>query len=252
MRRRDVLRLLGLTGLGVVAGAHNARAIGEASKFRFGRLDLTGDDRDREGALPRLAWELNLRTSVDASYEIGTPDPTGAALYDHPFLYLGGGRSFPPLADATLRQLRRHLEFGGFLLVDDTSGHGDSEFDRSFRREVARLFPDAPLERLDDGHSIYRSYYLLRRLGGRVLVSPFLEGCTLGERTPLIYCRNDLGGAWARNAYGRWLHECTPGGEAQRQQAFAFGVNAVLYALTVNYKQDQIHLPFILDRMRGR
>ena len=171
-----MLRLLGMTGLGLVAARRPALAIGEASKFRFSRLDLADVDPDREGALPRLAWELNLRTSVAASYEIGAPDPSSAELYDYPFLYLGGDRSFPSLGDGALRQLRRHLELGGFLLIDDTSGHLRSEYDGAVRRELARLLPDAPLERLDDSHSIYRSYYLLRRLGGRVQRQPVPRG----------------------------------------------------------------------------
>ena len=133
---------------------------------------------------------------------------------------------------------------------DDGSGRPGSDFDQSVRREAKRLFPAQPLQRLPDEHSIFRSYYLLRRLGGRTLVSPFLEGVTLDDRSPILHCQNDLAGAWAREPSGNWLYDCVPGGEAQRQQALALGVNAVLYALTVNYKQDQIHLPFIFERLR--
>jgi hypothetical protein len=66
----------------------------------------------------------------------------------------------------------------------------------------------------------------------------------------VLYCRNDLGGAWARDRLGRWLYDCVPGGEAQRQAAFRLGVNVVLYALTVNYKQDQVHSHAIRERLR--
>ena len=38
-------------------------------------------------------------------------------------------------------------------------------------------------------------------------------------------------------------------GEAQRLEAFKLGVNCVLYALTVNYKQDLIHIPFIRKKL---
>jgi hypothetical protein len=40
-----------------------------------------------------------------------------------------------------------------------------------------------------------------------------------------------------------------PGGEAQRELAIRFGINLVMYALTGNYKTDQIHAPAILQRM---
>jgi len=40
-----------------------------------------------------------------------------------------------------------------------------------------------------------------------------------------------------------------PGGEQQREMARRFGVNLVMYALTGNYKSDQVHVPFILERL---
>ena len=40
-----------------------------------------------------------------------------------------------------------------------------------------------------------------------------------------------------------------PGGEHQREIAYRFGVNLVMYALTGNYKSDQVHVPFILERL---
>jgi hypothetical protein len=40
-----------------------------------------------------------------------------------------------------------------------------------------------------------------------------------------------------------------PGGEHQREMAYRFGVNWVMYALTGNYKTDQVHVPTIIDRL---
>jgi hypothetical protein len=40
-----------------------------------------------------------------------------------------------------------------------------------------------------------------------------------------------------------------PDGERQREQAYRFGVNLVMYALTGNYKADQVHLPASLERL---
>ncbi len=45
------------------------------------------------------------------------------------------------------------------------------------------------------------------------------------------------------------LYPCVPGGEAQREMAYRFGVNLVMYALTGNYKSDQVHVPAILERL---
>ena len=37
--------------------------------------------------------------------------------------------------------------------------------------------------------------------------------------------------------------------EEQREAAYRFGVNLVMYALTGNYKADQVHVPAILERL---
>ena len=42
---------------------------------------------------------------------------------------------------------------------------------------------------------------------------------------------------------GRPLTEPVPGGDAQREMALRFGINLVMYALTGNYKTDQVHAP---------
>ena len=60
---------------------------------------------------------------------------------------------------------------------------------------------------------------------------------------------NDYAGAWALNASGRPLFAVVPGGERQREMAARVGINLVMYALTGNYKADQVHLPALLERL---
>ena len=45
------------------------------------------------------------------------------------------------------------------------------------------------------------------------------------------------------------LHPVVPGGERQREMAFRFGINLVMYVLTGNYKSDQVHIPAIMERL---
>jgi hypothetical protein len=95
---------------------------------------------------------------------------------------------------------------------------------------------------------LFRSFYLLHLPAGRVLALPFLEGVFSEGRAVIIYSQNDLGGAWARDAFGQWEHDVVPGGEMQREQAFRLGVNLAMYALCLDYKTDQVHVPFIMRR----
>ena len=39
------------------------------------------------------------------------------------------------------------------------------------------------------------------------------------------------------------------GGSMEQETAIRLGINITLYALTGNYKADQVHIPFILDRL---
>jgi hypothetical protein len=72
----------------------------------------------------------------------------------------------------------------------------------------------------------------------------------LGGRLAAVYSRNDLGGAWSRDDRGDWEFEVVPGGEEQREVAFRLGINLAMYATCLDYKDDQVHLPFILKRRR--
>ena len=169
-----------------------------------------------------------------------------------PLLYLAGDRSFPAFSDEEVSRLRRHVQAGGFLVVDSAEGHPGGGFDQSVRALVGRLFPTEPLEKLADDHVIYKSFYLLRAPAGRVLAVPYLEAVMHDGRAAVVYCQNDLGGAWARDEFGQWEHEVFPGGEQQREMAFRLGVNLALYATCLDYKTDQVHVPFILRRRKWR
>jgi hypothetical protein len=225
-------------------------ALPASNTFALAQLQYTGGQWDpRPRATLALMREVRQRTSVETQDERVVVTLEDAALFSYPVLYMTGEQEFPPLTEAGLATLRRYLLFGGLLLIDDARGNKGRDFDASVRRDMDRLFPDRPLKVLAPDHTIFRSFYLIRTVGGVRMVNPYLEGVQIGERTPLLYCQNGLGAAWERDFLGNWVSQCYPGGEAQRLEAFKLGVNAVLYALTVNYKQDLIHIPFIRKKL---
>ncbi len=65
----------------------------------------------------------------------------------------------------------------------------------------------------------------------------------------MIVGSNDYAGAWATDSLGQPLYPVSPGGERQREMSMRFGVNLLMYALTGNYKADQVHVPAILERL---
>ncbi len=209
-----------------------------------------GNPNPRPQALRSLLAQLARRTSVEINREPLEITLTDPDLYRYPFLYLSGNAAFEPFTDEELKILRHYLGFGGFLLIDDNSSKANSEFDGSVRRMIERLFPKIPLQKIPRDHSIFRSFYLINRVVGRVVLNPYLEGISVKGRTVLVYCANDLGGAWARDKLGHWNYDIIAGGSAQRQGSIRLAVNIVMYALTLDYKKDMVHLPIILERLR--
>ena len=66
---------------------------------------------------------------------------------------------------------------------------------------------------------------------------------------PSSSARHDWAAAWAVDGQGRPLVDVSPGDARQREMAIRFGINVVMYALTGNYKTDQVHVRAILQRL---
>lgn len=250
MRRRDLLSALGAVA-GLLSLPRRALALGPKTAFTIGRLVYDGEWNPRPNAVRRILALVSKATSVEVA---DAPDDLKAddeAIFEHPFLVLSGAGEFPSFTAKQKDNLGRYLRFGGFLLVDNASGEPDGAFDRGFRRFIAELIPEAKLDRLDDDHSIFRSFFLINRVMGRIADRNYLEGITLGDWTPVVYMSDDLGGAIERDPFGNYRFDVTPGpDDLQRSWASRLAVNLVLYALTVNYKKDQIHVEAILRRRR--
>lgn len=249
MDRRELLKIAAL-GAGALALPRSANAFGDSSKLIPAIARHGGAWDTRPHGLRRLCWEVASRTSVEVFPEARAYGLADRALFRYPFLYFGGEGAFPPLREDEVANLRRYLTYGGFMLADANDGSNGDGFDASFRRELARVLPGSPLTRLPAEHVIFKSFYLIDRNGGRLLVRPFLDAATVGKRVAVVYSQNDLGGAWSRDEHGDWEFEVSPGGESQREIAIRTGVNLVFYALCLDYKEDSVHVPFILKRRR--
>jgi len=238
----------------LLAAVRRAAAIGPGSKFRFGQLQLGSGTNPRPTALKRMAWEIAKRTSVDIELAAAMVTPTTDTLHETPFLYLAGERELELPSAAGIEALRRFLTFGGFLLIDSAEGAPDGAFDGSVRKLMTAIFPSPAkgLELIPQDHVVYKSFYLLDKPVGRLAIAPAMEGVIRDGRIVAAYVANDMGGAWARDDFGNFDFTCEPGGERQRELAFRMGVNLVMYALCLDYKADQVHVPFIMKRRRWK
>lgn len=251
MNRRDFFSGLAAAGLALLWPG-GARALGPEDRFTLATLVYAGNYDPRPAALGRLLREVEKRTSVQVAPNPVSIDPASPALFEHPFVVLAGDRRFDPLPEAAIDNLRTFLKSGGFLLVDSAEGVSDGPFLDSVKRELARIFPGRELARVPRDHVVYKSFFLIDRPVGRLIVADDFDAIFEDDRLAVVLSRNDMQGAWARDNFGSWKYECTPGGERQREMALRLGINLVMYALCINYKADQVHVPFILKRRKWR
>jgi len=123
----------------------------------------------------------------------------------------------------------------------------------TMRKPDGREVPIPPLLPVPQDHVLTKSFYLLSQFPGRVTGGTVWVEAR-GNRyndgvSSVIIGSNDWAGAWAVEADGAASFPVVPGGERQREMAYRFGVNWVMYALTGNYKTDQVHVPAIMERL---
>lgn len=240
-----------LVALLCAPGAAKGDGLAEQSHadVEFALLRYTGGNYNpRPHGLPRLAWEIRKRTSIAMSLAVVEIDPSQDALYTQPLLVWQGDAAFAPLPQGAIDRLRAHLSTGGSLWVDVSDAAEQSPFEASVRRDLKRIFPDNPIVQVPHKHVVYKSFYLVDRHGGRVPRKASLDGIFIDSRLAVVISGNDMAGAMARGAFGDWEYDVGQGGEALREMTFRLGLNWVMYALCLDYKEDQVHLPFILQR----
>jgi hypothetical protein len=110
-------------------------------------------------------------------------------LFEYPLAIMTGEGEFE-LLDSERQNLRRFVERGGFLLA--SAGCSSPDWDRSFRSEMARLFPDHPLRSIPMSHPIFHTVYDVTELKGLHRTPRPLEGISLGTRLGVLYSVDGL------------------------------------------------------------
>jgi hypothetical protein len=188
------------------------------------QYDGGGDWYANPSGLPNLLRTIRERTGLPVSAEPGRVRLIDPSLWSYPYLYMTGHGNVR-FSDEELRLLRRYLEGGGFLHVDDNYG-----LDESFRREIRRVFPDRELEELPPDHPVFHVFYRLPQGLPKVHEHdgkpPQAFGIFERGRLVLFYSyESDLGNGWEdADRYD------TP--PAIREAALRMGVNLFLYALS--------------------
>ncbi len=227
---------------------------------------LTGDedvDRTSEEGLWGLSKVLRARTALEPAEPMGV-DINKDDLSFFPLLYWPVLEDTKPLSDKTLAKIDAYMKQGGMIIFDtrdqESAAYGGTQ-GQALNRLIGQL-DVPPLEPVPQNHVLTKSFYLMNSFPGRwdggslwVEAEPTdeAERSARSRRTDgvssIVITSNDLASAWALDDANRPLFPVVPGGEVQREMAFRAGVNLVMYALTGNYKADQVHVPALLERL---
>ncbi len=222
---------------------------------------LTGDpeiDNISQAALKGLSATLRDRTSIEPGDPMGIDVETDPLIF-FPLIYWPVTPEQVDLSPAALAKVDHYLTTGGIILFDTRDqrtaiggGGGVGPGERRLR-ELLRGLNLPPLVPVPPEHVLTRAFYLVhefpgRWTGGTVWVEHHEGGVNDGVSS-LIVGSHDWASAWAIDAEGKPMFAVIPGAESQREMAFRFGINLVMYAMTGNYKADQVHLPAILERL---
>ena len=238
-----------LAGVAALGAARNAHAFGDVGAFDP-RVIVAGGKRL---AAPRStgpsAWSMEIisRTSAPARLvprEVGLDRPE---LCSEPFALWAGDADVGSLSVAERRGLAKFIRLGGVLVVDDSNPQ-QGVFGRSVRRELLRVLPESPPVRLDATHVLYKTFYIVDRPVGRLLGPPTIDAIVRGKNAQVLFLAHDLLGALARSEEGSYSLETEPSSYEHRQHAIRFAVNIAMYVLCSDYKDDQVHAPFLMRR----
>ena len=234
---------------------------------------ITGDtdvDEISRAGLQGLSLFLAQRTALEPGEPMGL-DPARDELAFFPLIYwpVVAGAAKP--SQAALDHIDAYMKRGGTMLfdtrdaVDAPPGRGAMATPGMAALRTILSSLDIPeLEPVPHDHVLTKTFFLLRDFPGR-----FTNGQMWVEALPpenedeasrrparagdgvssILITSNDLAGAWAMRPDGQPMLPLVPGEPRQREMAFRAGVNIVMYAMTGNYKADQVHIPALLERL---
>ena len=255
--------LVGMVGLSLFVSGPDASAkdlsekeLEAAHQLRFAYVE-TGDARRDDVAragLKGLSYQLFRRSSVEPA------DPHGVnlgvdRLEFYPMIYFSPSRDAEALSNEQISALNDYMRSGGALVIDTANATPGVNPSAGLETLLEGLNAP-PLQPTPDNHVVTRSFYLIKSFPGRLGAQQlWIESTALSDNGPrgdgvsrLFIGSVDWAGAWAVDDDFNPMFPMT--GEArQRELAFRFGVNLVMYVLTGSYKEDQVHLPALLERL---
>jgi hypothetical protein len=194
--------------------------------FQIARLKYGGggDWYNDPSADVNLLRYIGENTNIKVNPEYTFVDISTNDIFSYPMLFITGHGNII-MSDSEAERLKKYMELGGFIYVDDDYG-----IDKSFRREIKKIFGDNRLIELPFNHPIYNIVYDFPdgppKIHEHDNKPPQGFGIFIEERLALYYTyESNPGDGWADpNVHNDPEHV--------REAALKFGTNIIVYALS--------------------
>ena len=232
----------------------NAMSAALTTRLGYVQTGLADVDNVSRAGLIGLDTVLSRRTAVDPG-EPAPVDITRDEMAFYPLLYWPVVAEEPLPPPAALARVAAYLRNGGMILFDTQDGDEGGRTPAADRlRDILSQLNLPPLTPIPAEHVLTKSFYLISEFPGRWVGQPVWveqpDAHVNDGVSSVVIGANGWAAAWAVDGQGHPMFAAVPGGEPQRETAIRFGVNLVMYALTGNYKADQVHVDAILERLR--
>jgi hypothetical protein len=201
------------------------------SQFVFATAEYASGDWESAPSLPENLIDSVARyTSIDVAPVGVNVKLASDALFNYPFIWMTGHLPVR-LTDVERRNVKRYVERGGLLMIDDHNHDITGVFHKTANEEIERMF--GKMTRLPKDHELYRCFFVFEdgppnthhELNGYGddLLHKYLDAVLVRDRIGLIYSSKDYSSEWNFHADTKRL---------MQQDPTKFGVNLIVYALT--------------------
>jgi hypothetical protein len=183
-----------------------------------------GDWYANPTSLPNLIRFCNSNINTKIKAKPATVAPNSPDLFSYPFVHMTGHGNVV-FSDSDADNLKKYLEAGGFLHIDDNYG-----MDQYIRKEIKKLFPNNDLVEIPANHAIFQKPFLfssgLPKIHEHDGKRPQAYGLFIANRLALLYTYEcDLGDGWEDAEVNNDPIEV-------RQKALKMGANIINYIFT--------------------
>ena len=194
--------------------------------FRIARLKYAGGGdwyNDPSGEVNLLNF-VKANTNIKVKPEYKFVDIASDEIFSYPFLFMTGHGNIT-FSNTEVERLRKYLEAGGFLYIDDDYG-----LDKAMRREMKKVFPSDDFVELPFSHPIYNIFYSFPsgppKTHKHDEKTPQGFGIFINKRLAVYY-------TYESNPSDGWVDpEVYHDPEAKRVEALKFGTNLILFVLS--------------------